>query len=272
MDAVHVPYFAAITVLITFCIRHCSWRNRVLAASLCVLVWAGAVELIQPLTGRTRDIIDFRNGAIGVSIAAAALLSRRGRPILVLAGTIALGYALAPTWREYKAERERTLGFPMLGDFEKAFELKLWITPDSGEPPPHFTQIARSAAYASHGRYSLEVTITGGGRGANGLPGVRFLADGQNWSAYRMLAFDVFNPGSPFELGLRLDDANSTDRTNRYNGSVQVVAGWNHFSLSLARIAGEPEKGLDLRKIRRLLFYTDGESDRKFYLDNVRLE
>jgi hypothetical protein len=247
MDAVHLPYFAGIAVLFFCALRANRFRQvtRALAAGFTAVAWAGAVEILQPYTGRTEDIIDFRNGSLGVALAVVVLL----RPRLLLPAVAAgLGLSLwiaQPAWREFRSLWWRASHFPLLGDFESDDELRLWQIPDVKPDPPN-TRLSRSTAFASRGRFSLQIATVG-----PGFPGVRFLAEDQDWRPYAALACDIYNPGKPFNLGLRIDDSLSTDKSNRFNGSILLQSGWNSVRLPLAKIAVTQARALLYRGNRR---------------------
>ncbi len=270
MDSVHVPFFAGITVLFYFSMRpeFTSRTRRILFAAIAAISWAGAVELIQPYTGRSESIIDFRNGTAGVAFAALGLAFPRGIPVIA-AGVLAVYVAtLQPAWLELRGIHWRTSHFPLLGDFESDDEMKVWIAPDADDNKPCNTRLNRVELHASSGTHSLEVTAVG-----LGYPGVRYLAERQDWRAYSAFAFDVFNPGEPFDLSLRIDDSNSTNRSDRYSAAIPLNAGWNHIRIPIAQIAGAPSaRLLRLGSIERVVFFMDGNNPRTFYLDRVRLE
>jgi len=270
MDAVHVPYFGAIAVLFFFSLRldDTLRLRRILMAAVAAIAWAGAVEVIQPYTGRSESTIDFRNGAIGILLASLALWTPRRRPIIAVAAIGACVYAAWPAWGELHGILWRHVHFPVLGEFESDAELHLWVAPETPEGQLANTQIERTTEFASSGAHSLRVTGTG-----TGYPGVRFLAGDQDWRRYTMLGFDLYNPGAPFELGLRIDDADSTSRGDRYSASLPLTNGWNRIELPLATIAKAPaNRSLRLEAVRRVVFFMDGKEARTFYLDHVRLE
>ena len=104
---------------------------------------------------------------------------------------------------------------------------------------------------------------------------IRFLAADQDWRGYEALAFDIFNPAAPFDLALRIDDADSiaNDR-DRYHAAIPLASGWTHASIPLEKIAAGPVgRKLRLDAIRRVIFFLDTQPEpRTFYLDHVRLE
>ena len=284
MDAIHLPYFAAITVLFFLSIRgdRLSAMRRAFLAGTAAVAWAGAVELLQPLTGRSKDIHDFGNGSLGAGLAVLLLAGRAFvRPLeswsrAVLAagwGAAAVGallFTLQPAWREGRGICWRMRNFPLLGDFETEDEMRLWIAPDADQVTASNTALDRSMDFASRGKYSLRVRITG-----PGWAGVRFLAADQDWRGYAVFACEIYNLGEPFSVGLRIDDSGSTDRANRYTGSLPLGRGWNQIRLPLAQIASSPPaRPLEMKAIRRVIFFVDGTKERgqAFYLDDARLE
>src|SRR4051812_28569490 len=76
LDLGHVPLFGALVLVMTRRDRSPLWPT------LLTVALAGLAELLQPLTGRTADWLDFLRGTLGALAAAAAILAwrRRCRP------------------------------------------------------------------------------------------------------------------------------------------------------------------------------------------------
>lgn len=275
MDAVHVPFFAAFTGFL-FAVnptRSPSEQRRIVMAAVLAAAFAGAVEVIQPLTGRNESFIDFRNGLLGILCATAWLEARRRHSRAALLGVVIFAlvvcaFALRDAAAEGSGIAWRQAHFPLLGDFENDAELRLWIA--SGDDRiGRSARLQRTSDHATRGSHSLQISTT-----TASWPGVRFLAADQDWSDRAALAFDVFNPGEPFTLSIRIDDARSKNHDDRYNSALTVASGWNHFRLPLSGVATAPHaRRLDLHAIRRVLFFLeDASTPRRFDLDNVRLE
>jgi VanZ family protein len=272
MDAAHLPGFFALTM---FTHRFWPWASppcaRRLRAASAVALFSIAVEIIQPLTGRSSSLTDLINGIAGTLLAFILLAStdsaRRTsiRIALIPLSAACLVAAFLPAWRESAGMRWRAANFPLLADFEADAELRLW--PEIGEG----TTATRSAAHASHGQFSLRVSTTPSAT----WPGVRLIAGGRDWSAYGTLAFDVWNDGPAFVLTMRVDDDfPHQQREDRFYRDLPLANGWNRFRLPLSEIESSPRaRKLNLRAIRTVAFFIDTpKAAHTFHIDHVRLE
>jgi VanZ family protein len=263
MDAVHLPGFFALTM---FAHRFWPWEaqscRRRIRAALAVAVFCAAVEIIQPLTGRSASLVDLLNGIAGILLAFILLASadsvRRTttRIVFIPVAVACVAAAFLPAWRESAGMRWRAANFPLLADFENDNELLLW--PQSGEE----TTLARVPEHAANGRHSLRVSTAAGAT----WPGVRLLAGGRDWSAYQSLALEIWNDGPAFALTLRVDDDFYRD--------LQLAPGWNHIRIPLSEIAASPSaRRLNLRAIRNAALFIDApKAAHTFHIDHVRLE
>lgn len=276
MDAVHLPFFAAFTFFVAAAnpLGLVDRRQRITCAGVTALLVAAAVEAIQPATGREESFVDLCNGIFGIALAVAWLHLWRARACAVQLGLLLAGLALAvltlrPAWREMRGLFWQSRNFPLLGDFESDDEFRLWITSGDDERRRSPTVLRRSSDHTTRGASSLMVTTAGAP-----WPGVRLLTGDMSWTGWRTLAFEVFNPGEPFTLALRIDDAGSRHHADRFNDAVPLDRGWNHVRVALDRVERSPaERPLRLQEIRRVLFFIGQPvAPHTFYIDNVRLE
>ncbi len=267
LDLAHVPVFALVTWLLyaTNPAGLLPRRAALTFAVITALVAAAGIELLQSCTGRSASLNDLANGAFGIAAAALVLTHRPVFAALILFA--ALLNTLPPLVAQTRARLWRAQHFPMLGDFESDAELPLWLTDEhdlllSGAPRE------RVPLHATRGRFALRVP----GRQVN-WPGVRLLCADQDWSRYSTLAFDLYSEDGGFTLAVRIDDAGSSGHHDRFNTALTVQPGANSFRLPFTEITRTPTRALDLRKIRRLVFFElHAAQPHTFYLDNVRLE
>ena len=275
MDAAHIPFVAMLTFFAWHILPARIVRNRALLAFTICAAAAGLAEWLQRFTGREPSWSDFTNSAAGAFLTFLGITMWQRRPVLpwrmlyiAYAGALC-AITVLPAWREFRAIAWRSVSFPMLGDFENTYELRLWCG-DGRRDAPDGARIRLDTAHASHGAQSLRIETR-----AHGNPGVRFLAADQDWRDYSALAFDVFNPGDPFELSIRIDDDFlKPEREDRFYRALPIAAGWNHIAIPLEEISHAPKnRCLNLAAIRRLvLFLEDPAQPRVFHLDHVRIE
>lgn len=275
-DMGHIPMLAWLAAVLLHALPgrvQPAVRRHMLAFTL-AFAFAVTVELLQPFFGRSRSLGDVINGAIGAGLALTGMAAWqrsgswfwRGGHAVALAG--ALTVALWPAYEEWRGIRWRQLHFPSLGNFEDAAELKLWRS--QGGSRGHPTSITLTRARASQGEQSLRVV-----GGAGDWAGVNYSAGNKDWTTFRALALDVFNPREPFTLFVRVDDDDDAARsTGRFERGFELVRGWNRLRILMAEIErGPKERRLNLKSVRRVAVFTgDGEPQRFWFLDNVHLE
>jgi hypothetical protein len=274
MDVSHLPLFAVIAGI---CFGLFSsgkghllrCRNAFVAAAVLSI----AIELLQPLTGRSQSMLDQIYGVTGAAFGAGLLFlwpRRREREIAVVMLLMVLVFSAAtagPAWRKYRVLRVRAQHFPLLGGFENPDEFLLW------RPNYYsFTGVGRydwETNFVTQGAFALNVDASTGG-----WPGVDFDAGEQDWSGYDALEYDLYNPGSDFILRMRIDDDGDCSRYGkRFDHELSVIGGWNHIAIPMAEIRTSPHaRELNLKAIRRvLIFISIADGPRRFFLDNVRL-
>ena len=274
LNALHYPVFGIFTVagrLMLLAFTRLTPNRANALALAAVIVAAFAVEIVQPRFGRGGSLEDALIGSAGAIVAALIpVLTRTRRRSVLWLLLLILGAAVVtrPAWRELLAIQHRDAVFPNLGRFESEAELSYWIPAGYLDHRPEL--VSRSTNHVSEGGNSLRVNCTRGK-----WPGVFMTLGGQDWRGYDALAFDLYNPGKTFELGLRLDDDHRDSEFwgYRYDGLFQPTNGWNHFEIPMKTIeAGGWRRGMNLAAIHRMILFVDWKQKPcEWYLDNVRL-
>ncbi|KAF0170732.1 MAG: hypothetical protein FD161_4514 [Limisphaerales bacterium] len=275
-DVGHIPMWAWLAAVLLYALPERvqpTTRRNALAFAL-AFGFAVAVELLQPFFGRSRSLGDAVNGAIGTGLALTGIAAwRRSGKWLWRGGhavalAVALTVALWPAYEEWRGIRWRQANFPSLGDFEHEAELKLW-RPQGGSRG-HPTNATLTRARASTGEQSLRVA-----GGAGDWAGVNYSAGDKDWTPFRALVLEVFNPREPFTLFVRLDDDQDAAKlAERFERGFELTRGWNRLRVPTVEIERGPKgRRLNLKSIRRVAVFTgDGEPQRFWFLDNVHLE
>ncbi|MEN9575674.1 MAG: hypothetical protein RL514_3529 [Verrucomicrobiota bacterium] len=275
-DLSHIPLLAWLAAALYYALParvQPARRRYALAFGLAVL-FAELVELLQPLFGRSRSLGDVLNGSIGAALMLTGIAAWqstrkwfwRGGHALALVGTMVI--ALWPAYEEWRGLRWRQKHFPSLGDFENDEELRLW-RPQGGSRG-HPTHIGFTQAYAIQGEQSLRVV-----GGAGDWAGVNYSAGDKDWTPFRALTLEVFNPRHPFTLYVRVDDdGDCTKLADRFQRGFELTPGWNRLRVATAEIErGPTTRRLNLQAIRRVAIFTgDHEPPRFWFLDYVHLE
>lgn len=272
MDAAHLPAFGVLAGVLARVAGGArpGWQHFSRAFAGAALA-AGAVELVQEWTGREASFGDFLYSVAGAFIGVAGWAAwRRGtgwRLAVVLYAAFVAAAVLLPAWRLGGGIALRAGNFPVLADFEEVAEIRMWRA-DIQNDNPYGSHVSQSREGVAHGTYAGRIAITQ----TFDYPGIRlFLAD-QDWRGYRELAFEVFNPGTTFELSLRVDD--NQVAYPRFYRAFAIPPGRSSHRVSLEEIQRGTKNGpLNLGSMRRLIFFLDNpRTPRVFFLDWVRLE
>jgi hypothetical protein len=182
------------------------------------------------------------------------------RPAALVAGLVALSVLLAPA-----CSRKPRFG----NDFEREQVL------DELEWKCR-TLLRLSPEHATSGARSIEITCHPWPEGGQGnYPGLTFSQFDPDWSQFRALAFDVYNPmAEPMRLSLRIDDREAPVYADRFNRSIIFNQGKTLVLMPLDElVTSGTKRPLDLRRIRMVaLFLANPRERQTFFLDNIRLE
>jgi hypothetical protein len=153
----------------------------------------------------------------------------------------------------------------VLFDFESLSEL------DQLEWNCH-TMYSISGEHPSHGSKSLKLELYPSAR--PDYPGLTPILKERNWSAYKVLSFDIYNPQKhEAPIAIRIDDREYPEYPDRYNKSIILQPGANHLSIPLnTAITSGTLRRLDLREIHNfLIFMAYPEKRVVLYVDYIRL-
>ena len=124
---------------------------------------------------------------------------------------------------------------------------------------------------ATSGNHALKVTLPPGQ-----YPGINFHEIRSNWSEFRYLKMDVFNPANvKINFHIRIDDNKSGwEYANRFDIDFGLKPGMNHITISTESIRTNiHHRPLDLKRIKRMMvFLMNNTKSRELYIDNIRLE
>lgn len=262
----HVGLFGVVALLLlhTPALKRLAFGRRAVLTLAAVLLVGGALEVVQPLFGRSASLMDLGQNLAGALVAVAALapagVTRRSLAAVALAAvTVALYAPTIDLWDRAQARQH----FPLLGDFETRFEHRRW---SSGTP---------STRVAHTGNRSLEVPL----RSGHSYPGTTLRRSIGNWHGYSALQFHIYLPeGPPLDLTVSIRDQVHFQRggryTDRFNRRYQLEPGWNAIRISVDSIRQAPRnRELELDDLAEVVFFTTRlDQDRVIYLDSVQLE
>jgi VanZ family protein len=262
-DLGHFGFFALLLLLIQLRWPLPHWRQW-LGIAVIVFIAGGIIEIVQAYVGRDGTWSDVWRNLIGASL---GLFWGQATTRWIWAGRLIAAIALLPSlcsvaqvaWVQY----ESTQQFPQLSNFENERELLRWKG-----------NVERSTQYHTEGNYGLKIRLLPA-RYA-GFSFTWFLGD---WTGYKSLSFDIFNPDqSSLPLVLRIHDE-AHDRADfayadRFNESLVAASGWNHFTIALDDVKQAPDhREMNFTQLRAVgIFTVDLAKERIIYLDNLRLE
>jgi hypothetical protein len=242
LDLGHVPLFAALTLWLWLVLR-----GRLLVPVVVSLVVAGLAEIIQPLFGRTGDLLDFVRGALGTFAAAALVRAWQGPRTIgrvaayVLAALALVAWPLADegpylldAWRGYRA-------FPTLADFGTAGELLRWDC--------HQAVLERRPDPDRPGGWLGRLDLL---PGDNPYPGATLEPILADWTGYRQVCCSFRVDGNALRLVFGVRTASSElGRTTHYQFEKVYAPGEHQACIDLGRAAGNARPlPLDLARVR----------------------
>ncbi len=270
-DLAHAPIFGLFTLMILHGLRS---RRPASPLRLGLVAWALAValgvaiEIVQGLTGRSASWHDVLADAAGAGAfliweSAPRAASRAVRIGLYSAAAILVAVPSAPPLLVLADVAMQAHDGPRLASFESPLELSRWEFPDSRH--------SRSTSHATDGTWSLRVDLARGH-----YPGATLEWPVRDWTGYHDLEFDTYlDSGARLDLVVKIEDSHDDGRyQDRFHRMVSLTPGPNHTRIALAEVERAPEgRLLDLRRIRRLQFFTVGLSGpRTFFFDGIRLK
>jgi hypothetical protein len=278
----HGPIFGCVALLLLFGLRsHARFAGQSLVRQYLIVfaltaLLGLATEIAQRFTGRDSSIEDLVTdmlGAASVLLLFAALdpgrkVRARNSAMLVVPGLIALGVLCWPLVLTARAYIDRARAFPAIADFTQGVGLRFISARHASiEVVPVPTQWA-----VSQGERALRVSLGGGD-----WPGIELWEPSPDWTGYRHLAIELFNPHAfELDLSMRIDDRHHNyQMDDRYNARIELPPqARTTIRIPLAEIESAPRgRKFDLeRTARLLLFRREATRNETFYLVRVSLE
>jgi len=273
-DAAHFPAFLLLTLLFYFIFfQDRSFAFRIISGTTIATILAISSELLQSfIPGRTAALNDMFANLLGIGAALTGfwIWNQSRSPLLsrkkLLHALVTIGIATALAWPYLQHVNARLAGqkqFPTLSDFHHPRFALLWKTQKGAK--------AKLSELTDHATPALEVTFPG----KQNFEGINYRPGSQDWSDFNSLQILLINPGTPFTLGIRIDDDGDISQLNaRFNAGPILKPGENQLSFPLETIRQAPEnRELNLEAIRRIALFTLKDSGRrKFQIVRVWLE
>ena len=133
-----------------------------------------------------------------------------------------------------------------------------------------FTLFSLSEDHVTYGKHSLKLEFF-----PSNYPQIETRTQQYDWSGYKSLSIDIFNPGNKsVRVYIRIDDREEfPDYGNRYTKPFQLMPGENHLVISLSTLISETTgRHLDISTIYRFfLFMFHPNAKVTLFIDNIRL-
>jgi len=228
------------------------------------------IELIQPLFGRNRSLLDASYDLAGCSAAGLFYWYKhaehdRIKPTLLLIAILQVLSCLIIPASNVWIVLQRNLAAPMLVSFDDLWERSIRSINDS-------TQLSIVNPPAGWEHPSLVGKFT---FGFATYPGISFPYIYGDWSGYSTLTFAVYSEQNKTEvLHLRIHDTQHNQKySDRYNQAIIIAPGLNVIEIDLNKIKNSPKsRELDLSRIATIgLFMTKLKDPVTLYIDNIEL-
>lgn len=249
-NLLHLPGFFLLTrsLLKLFGQLPGKWRIRPFVVGSLALAIGVATELLQGAIGRSASLDDLILDLVGITLAMIwtgdrYLWTRARRTCFALVLVGGLSFAFSPairlTWLRMKGRAQLSAN----GEVLPGATPLLW----KGQGNARLTWERSPAA--------LRVRIEPGGH----YSGLNFLPGSQDWSDFSKLVLDLRNEGSPFVLGIRIDDQRSSKDRIWFSGTEEVDEGNSVVHVGLPRTSGAGTvREIDLSRIGRLVLFVEG--------------
>jgi VanZ family protein len=262
-DCGHLVFFIALVIVLSKKFELRNWCVG-LAISAAVFVGGGLIELIQSHVGRDGSWNDLLRDLTGTWLG--LFWAQRANKWIWLGRVLTVALLipnLSSVFYEARYQLNAIQQFPLLAGYESNIELY-----------GHGGKIELSSQFHTQGDYALKVALT-----TKQYSGIVFRRMINDWSAYKTLSFDIYNPDPPlFNMTVRVNDVQHKQSgwatSDRFNRTFSLNQGWNHLSFSLDDIRDGPAKRqMDMSQIMWVeIFVEKLPVARTIYLDNLRLE
>jgi VanZ family protein len=270
-DVAHVLVFAVLGFAVTRALEHAGWRaTRALLAVLALgLVLGVLTESAQALLGGSLSVGDIGRDLLGSAVGfcvTQALGGPRRRAAWAGAALLGLVAGVVPFLLVLQQYSLRDARVPVLLDAGESATL-YWADSDGA---PVIVRNLPPALQREPGESAIEVSLQRGD-----YPGLTIVEPWPDWRAWRVVQFDLANPGDrQLDLGVRIDDSAHPDYADRFNARVTLAPHSRRvveFPLEAVAASGR-QRRLRLDRIDKLIVFHSGAAPGgRFYLRRIAL-
>jgi len=228
------------------------------------------IEVVQPLFGRNRSLLDASYDLAGCTAAGILYWHKhteldRTKPTLLLIAWIQILSCLIIPASNLWVVLQRNLAAPILASFDAPWERNIRSINDSTT-----LSIVNPPSDWDHSSLVGKFTF-----GLATYPGISFPDIYSDWSGYSTLSFAVYSEQNKAEvLHLRVHDTQHNQKySDRYNQAISITPGLNLIEVDLNKIRYSPRsRELDLSSIVTIgLFMTKLKAPVTLYIDDIQL-
>lgn len=263
----HIIFFAVLMLLVQAYRPLSGWRAWSWVTLVALMV-GGLIEFTQHFVGRNSNFDDVLHNLFGVWLG--LFWGQRPTRLIWLLRFVSLVLVAPGFWLVLDSGIANLLmrnQFPLINNFETHHEIQQ-IQADA-----RIAQTRQVSSLAASGNHSLEIIFS-----TREYAGFRLLGPYGDWSGYRYLTMDFYNPeDAPLMVVLKISDRQHDGGENRFddrfNRRVHLNPGWNKVQIGLEDIRNAPRKrAMHMAEISGFtLFVEQLAQPRKLYWDNIRL-
>jgi hypothetical protein len=249
-DLAHVPLFA----MLTFLTGRLCWPERIARIAIAAAGLAAAIEIVQPLVGRSASWHDLIYGIVGVAVAVVGLQTRWPVAMRLAIGAALVAWPLAQNAPVMIDAFQSWRSFPVLVGPARAFENRGWLLQG--------TTMTRHAD-----ALRLSFAAAPQGAGAVLLPVVR------DWDHYESLDVDFEFTGEPLVLLISVRDGKRLPpELPRFDLWQRYMPGRHRVHISLDELRrGGPFPPIDLRHVQSFHLVAYGDEPRTVDIRRIAL-
>jgi VanZ family protein len=264
----HIVFFAVLMLLIQSFKPLAHWWQWLLVTLIAIAI-GSLIEFAQYFVGRSSSVDDVLHNIFGVWLG--LFWGQKPTRLIWLLRFISVLLIVPAMWLVVDsgiANFAMRNQFPLINSFESRYELQ------QVQVNPNEVTIRHANTWHTHGKYGLAVVL-----GTKKYAGVSLIGSYGDWSHYKFLVIDFYNPDAEsLELVLRISDSlhdrGTNDFNDRFNRRILLAQGWSQVQVDLNDVRTAPgNRVMHMDAIGNMtIFAVQLSKTREFYVDNIRLQ
>lgn len=265
MNAMHFPagfFVAILSYRYISILKQQHWLLLVLGTAL-----FAAIEIIQPLIGRTASMQDLFVSALGVFfgwvlVAGDKVLNQWARGITLLMGLGILSYLSSPGITAIVNAYQAQQAFPLLVDMETAIYRTTIAEADTK------IELKNHPAEQLENQYYLRFN-----KPDRRWPGIIVRSFQSNWSSHSKFCFEAKGDIKQTLLFVRFNDRYSTNSKTSNTQTTLISDQWGQYCMNIKNLMTRDKRALGITEMSHVIFYLDHKKPEAYIdLDNIQLK